>query len=67
MLPEIKVYRGKFGDEAYLCDMESGDYLPRKNELIFYQGVTYKVLYTMHDLDDNIINVFVRMAVEEDY
>lgn len=66
MLPEIKVYCGRFGDETWLCDMDMG-YIPRKNDLIFYEGVTYKVLYTMHDIDDNMIDIFVRMAVEEDY
>lgn len=67
MQPEVKIYTGRFGDERWLCDMRDEDYLPQKNDLIFYQGVTYRVLYVMHDLDDNMYNVFVRMAVEEDY
>lgn len=67
MLPDIKIYTGRFGDERWLCDMFPDSYLPRQHDLIFYEGITYRVLYVMHDIDDNMINVFVRMAVEEDY
>ena len=67
MIPEVKIYVGRFSEEKYLCDMSETDYLPSKNDLIFYNCEVYKVLYVMHDMDDGVFNVFVRLAVEEDY
>lgn len=67
MIPEVKLYVGHFGKEKYLCDMSETDYLPSKGDFIFYQCEVYKVLYVMHDMDDEVFNVFVRLAVEEDY
>lgn len=66
-MPEVKIYVGRFGEEKYLCDMSETDYLPSKGDFIFYNCETYKVLYVMHDMDDDDFNVFVRRAVEEDY
>lgn len=66
-MPNVNVYVGRFGEETRLCSLKFGDYLPCKDDFIFYGVTVYKVLYVMHDLDDNEISVFVRMAVEEDY
>ena len=67
MVPEVKIYVGRFGGEKYLCDMSETDYLPSKGDFIFYNCEVYKVLYVMYDMDDDVFNVFVRLAVEEDY
>ena len=67
MIPEVKIYVGRFGEEKYLCDMSETDYLPSKGDFIFYEDETYKVLYVMHDMDNGVFSVFVRSAVEEDY
>lgn len=67
MVTEVKIYVGRFGKEKYLCDMSETDYLPFKGDFIFYNCEVYKVLYVMHDMDDDVFNVFVRLAVEEDY
>ena len=67
MVTEAKIYVGRFGGEKYLCDMSETDYLPSKGDFIFYNCEVYKVLYVMYDMDDDVFNVFVRLAVEEDY
>ena len=67
MVTEAKIYVGRFGEEKYLCDMSETDYLPFKGDFIFYNCEVYKVLYVMHDMDDDVFDVFVRLAVEEDY
>ena len=67
MIPEVKIYVGRFGEEKYLCDMSETDYLPSKDDLIFYNCEVYKVLYVMHDVQDGECIVFVRLTVEEDF
>ena len=67
MVTKVKIYVGRFGEEKYLCDMSETDYLPFKGDFIFYNCEVYKVLYVMHDMDDDVFDVFVRLAVEEDY
>ena len=64
---EKKVYLGRFGEEKYLFDMLDEWPVPNKNDFIFYCDVIYKVLYVMHDVQNNVVDVFVRMAIEEDY
>lgn len=64
---EKKVYLGRFGEEKHLFDMIDEWPIPNKDDFIFYCDTTYKVLYVMHDVQNNVIDVFVRMAIEEDY
>ena len=64
---ETKVYLGKFDKEKYLCDIPDKHRVPNKGDFIFYNTTAYKVLYVMHDIDDDVIDIFVRMAIEEDY
>ncbi len=66
-MSDVNVYVGRFGKETRLCSLQCDDYIPCKGEFIFYNVTAYKVLYVMHDLDDNEISIFVRQAVEEDY
>lgn len=66
MIP-VRVYLGRFGEEKLLCNMPDFWTTPAKGDFVFYNGNSYKVLYVMHDIDDDVIDVFVRMAVEEDY
>ena len=62
----IKYYLGKWGSEQCLCSSDSFP-APSKGDFIFYETETYKVMYTLHDIDHDETCVFVRVAVEEDY
>ena len=67
-MPSIKIYEGRFGYEQYLFELDSdAEWLPIKDEFIFYNENVYKVLYIISDYDNNEIDIFVRMATEEDY
>ena len=65
----IKVYEGRFGYESFLYEASGqvGDVCPCKNDFIFYENETYKVMYIMFDYDNNEYLVFVRKTTEEDF
>ena len=67
-ITDIGIYLGQFGNETRLCNLPyESDIIPQKGDFIFYNSETYKVIYCMLDVDDGEYNVFVRMAVEEDF
>lgn len=67
-ITNIGVYLGQFGSETRLCDLPpEADIIPQKNDFIFYDSESYKVMYCMVDVDNGEYSVFVRRAVEEDF
>lgn len=64
---EIKVYKGRFGEEQFLFEDSKSEWVPCKNDLIFYKREVYKVMYVMFDYDHNETSIFVREAIEEDF
>lgn len=64
----IRVYQGRFSEERFLFEITSHmNYAPSKGDFLFYHGTSYKVLYTILDVDDDEYIVFVRETVEEDF
>lgn len=62
-----RVYKGRFGEESHLFDWNNNEVVLSKGDFIFFEEQAYKVLYVMHDVDHNDLNVFVRLAIEEDF
>lgn len=61
-------YVGKFGEERLLFSTSKEEFTNyHKNDFVFYGSETYKILYTMHDFDYKECDVFMRVAVEEDF
>lgn len=64
----VRVYKGQFMEEQFLCEIPPDvAYVPTRGEFLFYHGTSYKVLYSMLDVDDDEYIVFVRETVEEDF
>lgn len=64
----VKVYEGRFGYEQFLFEIKTDtEWLPAKNDFIFFNDTVYKVMYVMNDYEHNEICIFVRKAIEEDY
>ena len=65
---DINCYLGRFGDEEKLFSI-GNKYcrIPTKGEFIYFDDEMYKVLYTMTDVDNKEVAVFVREAIEEDF
>lgn len=63
----VNIYLGQFMKEKKLFSMKETDYIPNKNDFIYHNETCYKVLYLMHDTDNDELSVFVREAVDEDF
>lgn len=67
-ITNINVYLGRFGEEQLLFKMPlEVDILPQKDDFIFYDEETYKVLYCMLDVQNGEYIIFVRRMIEEDF
>lgn len=63
-----KIYEGRFGYEHFLFELgQDVEWVPAKDDFVFYDGVVYKIMYVLNDYDHNEIAIFVRKAIEEDY
>lgn len=61
-------YVGKFGEERLLFSTSKEEFTNyHKNDFVLYNNEVYKILYTMHDFYYEEYNVFMRVAVEEDF
>ena len=64
----VKFYVGKLGEEQLLFSASKEELVNyHKNDFVFYNDEVYKILYTMHDFDYKEYDVFMRVAVEEDF
>ncbi len=66
-MDKIEYYLGRFGEEQFLfADLKPYSY-PNNGDFIFFKDEIYKVMYSLYDYDNGALNVFVRMAVSEDF
>lgn len=64
----VKFYVGKLGEEQLLFSASKEELVScHKNDFVFYNDEVYKILYTMYDFDYKEYNVFMRVAIGEDF
>ena len=62
----IRYYVGRFTEEQFLFDKNTNT-IPSRGDFISFNDEIYKVRYTMYDYQFNEINVFLKVADEEDF
>lgn len=64
---ETRVYLGHFGKEKFLFTSPLSPAYFNKDNFIYYEGESYKILYSVLCYEDNEYSVFIRLATEEDF